>query len=66
MAGMTLENDNDGDEEMVMMTRACRMGSISASFIIEQWGLPKFTTAGSIERWNDEIPHDRLIEMESR
>lgn len=61
--------DECSDAEVDRMMRACRMGSVSASFVIEQYGLPRFEsrlngTKLLEERWNGSLPVDRLAEME--
>lgn len=69
MAGL---DDMNGEDEIERMTRACRMGAISASFMIEQYGIACFASAtidgggGVIETWNGDAPLDRLNEMEHR
>jgi hypothetical protein len=69
MAGL---DDLNGEDEIERVTRACRMGAISASFMIEQYGTARFesTTIGGgggvIETWNGEVPLDRLNEMGHR
>jgi hypothetical protein len=69
MAGL---DDSSGKDEIERMTRACRMGAISASFMIEQYGIARFESAtiggggGGIETWNGDVPLDRLNEMEHR
>ena len=47
---------------------ACQCAAISASFIIEQFGLPSLTTemTASAELWNGSSPADRLTEMKAR
>ena len=39
---------------------SAEMGSISASFIIEQQSLPKFEIINGKEKWNNEIASHRL------
>jgi len=48
-------------------TIAAFYGSVSASFTVEQGGLPTITNAdGSGESWNGDQPHRRLAELRSR
>jgi hypothetical protein len=70
MAGL---DDLNGEDEIERMARACRMGAISASFMIEQYGIARFESGmidggggGVIETWNGDLPLDRLNEMEHR
>jgi len=59
MAG--LEQDEDD------LTRAVSMASVSASFIIEQFGLPTLSTSPEgDELWNGVKPSDRLHELLAR
>ncbi|KAL8306022.1 hypothetical protein RB600_008749 [Gaeumannomyces tritici] len=48
--------------------QAAVRGSVSASFALEQFGLPKLApaTADSPERWNGAVFHSRLVEFEAR
>ncbi|SCV72015.1 BQ2448_4709 [Microbotryum intermedium] len=49
------------------LKESVRMGSVSASFTIEQFGLPSMALAErGNEKWNDALPVDRLREMELR
>lgn len=63
MAG--LEDERFAEDEIAGMTRACRMGAISASFMIEQYGIAQFDSDNQ-ERWNGELPLTRLTEMENK
>ena len=46
---------------------AAQHASVSASFTIEQFGLPVLTVrADGSEAWNDALPGDRLKELEKR
>lgn len=60
MAGLELYPDD--------LFTACRCAAISASFIIEQFGLPSLTSdaATGAELWNGSSPRDRLAEMSAR
>lgn len=59
MAGMELY---DGD-----VKKAMQLGSVSASFIIEQFGLAKLEKdEQGVERWNGAKPMDRLAELQAR
>ncbi|UZJ52116.1 hypothetical protein CBS101457_001436 [Exobasidium rhododendri] len=47
--------------------RAAQMGSVSASFVVEQQSLPEFhVDAEGAERWNKEAASTRLRELEDR
>jgi hypothetical protein len=41
-------------------------GSVSASFILEQQGLPALTVMDSVEMWNGETPAERLSKLKER
>ncbi|WWD07152.1 hypothetical protein V865_005249 [Kwoniella europaea PYCC6329] len=51
-AGLSLTN-NDPYEALLY-------GTVSASFVIEQFGLPTLTRSDGIEKWNDDSPQKRL------
>jgi len=44
----------------VTVEEAAILGSVAASFAIEQVGMPKLIVDGNDERWNDERAQDRL------
>ncbi|KAM0750778.1 Ribokinase-like protein [Meredithblackwellia eburnea MCA 4105] len=59
MAGLELHPDN--------LVLATQMAAVSASFIIEQYGLATLsTTTDGIELWNGASPIERLEEMKKR
>ncbi|GAA5958664.1 hypothetical protein JCM8115_000317 [Rhodotorula mucilaginosa] len=59
MAGLVLYPDD--------LPTAVRCGAVSASFVIEQFALPKLTRdADGTERWNGVKPADRLAELAAR
>jgi bifunctional ADP-heptose synthase (sugar kinase/adenylyltransferase) len=39
---------------------AAASGTVAASFVVEQFGLPRLTTQGSSELWNGQDPDERL------
>ncbi|BGP40466.1 hypothetical protein JCM10449v2_004428 [Rhodotorula kratochvilovae] len=59
MAGLVLHPDD--------LVTAVQCASISASFVIEQFGLPKLSRGeDGVERWNGVDPASRLAEMRAR
>jgi sugar/nucleoside kinase (ribokinase family) len=74
-AGLHLSKRNvyEGVSPYMSNERACLMafsatlyGSVSASFVIEQQGLPKLTTVNGVDMWNGELPRERLQKLRDR
>jgi hypothetical protein len=40
--------------------------TVSASFVIEQFGLPSLTISDGIEKFNGDDPHERLKQLAGR
>ncbi|KAH9844016.1 Ribokinase-like protein [Rhodofomes roseus] len=62
-AGLALAGGN--------IVEATLYGTVSASFTVEQEGLPRLTETRvedgvAIEQWNEDSPHSRLIELQER
>ncbi|WVW80641.1 hypothetical protein I302_102627 [Kwoniella bestiolae CBS 10118] len=57
-AGLSLSG-NDPYEALLYAT-------VSASFVIEQFGLPSLSQVDGVERWNDDLPHERLEVLRKR
>jgi hypothetical protein len=49
-----------------MQRTATVFGSVSASFVIEQQGLPKMKTTSHGETWNGAFPQERLQLLKAR
>jgi hypothetical protein len=49
-----------------MQRTATFVGSVSASFVIEQQGLPKMESTSHGETWNGDLPHERLRLLKAR
>ncbi|WVR08771.1 hypothetical protein IAU60_005829 [Kwoniella sp. DSM 27419] len=57
VAGLSLTNDP---------YEASLYATVSASFTVEQFGIPSLDSQESGERWNGETPHDRLEDLRRR
>nr|XP_019007751.1 pfkB family carbohydrate kinase superfamily protein [Kwoniella pini CBS 10737]OCF46532.1 pfkB family carbohydrate kinase superfamily protein [Kwoniella pini CBS 10737] len=58
VAGLSLAN---GDPYEAVLH-----GTVSASFVVQQFGLPILSSIEGVERWNDDSPQSRLEELRKR
>lgn len=68
VAGLAMfSRQGDNNWTLEEITKAAQMGSVSASYIVEQQSLPILSVNESgLEKWNDEEPKKRLHQLEQR